>query len=410
MRNSRVFGFLFAGFTVTGMSAAGCTTSSNSAPGSALGESCTRTADCQSPLVCLANVCAAAGRMVQPAGPDAAGDTNTMEAGVEASGQAGLSGIGETCQTTRDCGPGLACVPTSGGASVCDVVSYGVTPAGKTCSGECSAAADCCALPTGLGIGGINDAGVFVNVLNCTDILLVLLGGDASICASQPAPGTSKANACFYYQTYCSCAANTWACSSGRCIYAASCQASVANTLGGCPSFTRTLSALNSTCDMPGNKCHAASSGCSTDANCDGLPVSDEPGVVCRGGDCACYMSTCYLKCAKDLDCKSGYTCDATKKLCAPSPCSNDAECFSRLGKARARCNSGACGIPCTVDRDCSPSGDIAGQTFNGTVCGPAGVCVPVGCTSDADCAGTSGARLFCVTAAMSNVHSAVTN
>jgi hypothetical protein len=44
------------------------------------------------------------------------------------------------------------------------------------------------------------------------------------------------------------------------------------------------------------------------------------------------------------------------------------------------------------VDRDCSPSGDIAGQPFNGTVCGPNHVCAPVGCTSDADCSGT-GAR-----------------
>jgi hypothetical protein len=301
-------------------------------------------------------------------------------------------------------------VPSSGGASVCDIVAYGVAAGTKTCSGECGVPADCCGLPLGVGLSGRTDAGAYVNVLNCADIVQVLLGGDPSVCAGAPPPGTQTASGCFFYQAYCSCAPSTWACTSGRCVYAASCQTTIANTLGGCPSFTRTRSALNTTCDMPANKCRSAASACATDTDCDGAPVSDSAGVICRGGDCACSTGACYLKCAKDLDCQNGYSCDATQKLCVPSPCANDAQCFSQLGKARARCKKGVCGILCAVDHDCGPSGDLPGQPFNGTVCGPDGVCAPVGCVSDADCSGTAGPRLFCVTPPANTVRSAITN
>jgi hypothetical protein len=404
-------------YAALGAVAAACSGSSNTRGDSALGESCTRTADCRSGLVCIANTCLGSAPAHEAGGADGAADAisvgSPVDGGVDAPGEPGRSLIGETCQTTRDCAPGLDCVPSVGGASVCDLVSYGVTASSKTCTGECAVASDCCALPSGLGISGTTDAGIFVSAQNCEDILLLLLGGSVSVCATHPPPGTSAANACFFYQTYCNCTANTWACNSGRCVYADTCQATLTNTLGGCPSFTRTRSALNTTCETPANKCHAASSGCVADADCEGSRVSDEVGVTCRGGDCACYMSACYLKCAKDLDCQTGYSCDATKKLCSPSACSNDAQCFSQLGKARAKCKKGACGIPCTVDHDCSPSGDIPGQPFNGTVCGPDGVCTPVGCTSDTDCSGptVTGTRLFCVSApVMNGVHSAIAN
>jgi hypothetical protein len=385
--------------TLLAASLAGCSSTSNALVPSALGESCTRTADCQSGLVCFQNTCSGAGRRVDAGGIDSGG----------AGG--GLSHIDEACQTSRDCASGLDCVPSSGGASVCDLVSYGVMAQGKTCSGECSEAAHCCALPAGgLNLTGITDAGAFVTARNCEDILLLLLGGSTTVCAGSPGP--SQANACFVYQTYCSCPANTWACNAGRCAYTASCQTSAANVPGGCAAYTRTRSVLNTTCDAATKKCGAASSGCATDTDCDGLQVVDLSGVTCRGGDCACHASACYLKCAKDLDCQGGYSCDETQKLCAPAPCSNDAECFSRLGKARAKCQSGICGIPCAVDRDCSPSGDIPGQPFNGTVCGSNGVCAPVGCTSDSDCSGmVGGQRFFCATPpAAADVHSAITN
>jgi hypothetical protein len=403
--------------------------SNESSGGSGLGESCAATADCNSGLVCVGNTCSPSGHTVdgggvsEAAAPDVTPDVTTgvdaqspdvaVNRSVDASEDqpsSQLGQIGEACQTSRDCAPGLGCVPSSGGASVCDLLSYGLLPSGKTCTGECGAASDCCALPLGLGISGLDDAGAYVSVSNCSDILSVLLGGSTAACAGNPTPGSSAANACFYYQTYCKCAPSTWTCSSNRCLYAARCQSTIADTLGGCPSFTRTRSTLNTTCDMPANTCHSGANMCATSADCDGLAVTDEVGITCRGGDCTCYMSACYLKCAKDLDCPNGDSCDSTKNLCVPSPCMNDAQCFSQLGKARAKCQSGVCGIPCTVDHDCSPSGDIAGQPFNGTVCGSNGLCAPVGCMSDSDCSGVGSQRLYCATPQASNVHSAITN
>jgi hypothetical protein len=348
-------------------------------------------------------------------GVDAAVDAAGSDAGVtrsaDASDEQRLGQIGEACQTSRDCATGLGCVPSSGGASVCDLLSYGLMPNGKTCSGECSAASDCCALPPGLGLSAIDDAGFYVSVADCQDILTAMIGGDISACARGPAPGTSVATGCFYHQTYCSCPANTWSCSSvGRCAYTASCTGTMANTLGGCPLITRTGTTLNTACDLPAGKCHSGLSGCTTDTDCNGLAVSDEVGITCRAGDCTCYMSACYLKCTKDLDCQNGKSCDMMKSLCVPAPCTTDAQCFSQLGKARAQCKSGVCGIPCTVDGDCSPSGDLSGQPFNGTVCGPNGVCAPVGCTTDADCSGVGSTRLFCASPQVAAVHSAITN
>ena len=336
---------------------------------------------------------------------DAERADRAVSASTDASDDQRLGQIGEACQTTRDCAAGLGCIPSSGGATVCDLLSYGLMPSGKTCSGECSAASDCCSLPSGgLGLGGTDDAGGYISVNNCQDILSVLLGGSTAVCSTNPS------TACFYYQTYCNCPTNTWTCTASRCVYTASCQESVADTFGGCPSFTRTRSVLNTTCDMPGGKCHSAASQCTTDTDCDGLPVSDESGVTCRGGDCVCSVGACYLKCAKDLDCQNGYACDPMKNLCVTSPCSSDAQCFSRLGKASAVCKAGSCAIPCTVDHDCSPSGDIPGQPFNGTICGPDGLCAPVGCASDSDCSGVGSVRSFCATPVATDVHSAITN
>jgi len=163
---------------------AACSSSSNEPAGSALGESCARTADCQSGLACLANVCSAGGShvAVDGGGSDgaavdvaSAADTESPDANVSRSADASddqrLGQIGEVCQTTRDCAVGLGCVVSSGGASVCDLLSYGLMPSNKTCTGECSAAADCCALPPGLGLSGLDDAGLYVTVSNCQDIL-----------------------------------------------------------------------------------------------------------------------------------------------------------------------------------------------------------------------------------------------
>ncbi|MGO9837749.1 MAG: hypothetical protein ACLP1X_26475 [Polyangiaceae bacterium] len=398
------------GFTLAGTAAAlvalvaGCGSSSSSGPASALGESCTRTADCQSGLVCIADTCFA--------------KTTPVEAGAEA-GEAGpmmmagpqLGQIGEACQTSRDCASNLACV-VSGGSGVCDIVSYGLTAGGKTCSGECEAASDCCELPVGA-LGEtevISDAGflTIVEPRTCQDVLQLLLDGDPAVCtAAHPSP--TAARACFYYQTYCTCAATTWTCTANECVYTASCQAgSTENTLGGCPSETRTARALATTCG-PTNLCQAG--GCSKAADCEGTAVADVSDATCNGGDCTCYQGACYIACAKDIDCSPGYSCNATTMVCSPTVCMTNADCVSQTGEVRSTCQAGACKLPCMSDHDCSPSGDLGAGAFNGTICGSGGFCVPFGCTSDSDCSSGS-VHTFCVTppATTTTARSAITN
>jgi hypothetical protein len=397
-----------------GGAAAGCgsSNSSGTAGGSAEGQSCTKTDDCQSMLVCLANTC-----VKGPSLADASvssGDTGG--GGPDVAPPLRLSQIGEACQRTGDCAPGLDCVVSTNGGTVCDIVSYKLPSGNKTCSGECASAADCCELPVNVSLETITDAGIFnfVQVHNCQDVLQAVLGGDPAVCNGAPTIGSTIAIGCFYYQTYCKCSANTWACTNNKCVYTASCQSSVANDLGGCPTATRASAGLSSVCDLPGNKCHSAGGGCAMDSDCDGKSVSDVVGATCRGGDCACYQNACYLKCVQDLDCQSGSSCDtATTKLCVPATCMTDGDCVAQLNQARAKCNAGACKIPCTIDHDCSPSGDVGQLPFNGKVCAATGFCEPIGCTSDANCppAPGTGVRQFCVApTTMTTVHSAITN
>jgi hypothetical protein len=92
-----------------------------------------------------------------------------------------------------------------------------------------------------------------------------------------------------------------------------------------------------------------------------------------------------------------------------------NSDCVSQTGEVRSTCQSGACKLPCTTDHDCSPSGDLTtqgtGGAFNGTVCGAAGFCVPLGCTADSDCSSGS-VHTFCVTppATTMTARSAITN
>ena len=402
------------GFTVAGMAAAialvamGCGSSSSGAQPSGLGESCTRTSDCQSGLVCVADTCFARAPAID-AGAEAG------EAGLTTSAGPELGQIGEACQTSRDCASPLACV-VSGGSSVCDIVSYGLTPGGKTCSGECETAADCCELPVDAlpEVVVLDDAGFETGIAEprtCQDILQLMLGGNAAICTAGRPLTTNAQRGCFYYQTYCTCAATTWTCTaSSQCAYAGPClQTGTQNTLGGCPTETRTGRALTPTCGAA-NTCQTG--GCTKDADCEGTAVTDVSGATCRGGDCTCNGGACYIACTKYIDCQAGYACNTTTKVCSPTVCMTNSDCVSQTGEVRAQCQAGACKLPCTTDHDCSPSGDLTGTgTFNGTVCGSAGICVPFGCTSDADC-DTGSVHTFCVTpaATTSTARSAITN
>jgi hypothetical protein len=168
--------------------------------------------------------------------------------------------------------------------------------------------------------------------------------------------------------------------------------------------------------------------------DCEGKPYVAPPLGVAGTCDstvanCACVSSSCYLKCAKDLDCSEGYTCDATSSLCTPvGACTTDAQCAASMKNILSTCDktTSTCTVPCSNDLDCNP-GYIPGFTliaadFKGSVCQKAkgaatGTCAPVGCTTNADCnvAGSSAGQvtLFCVappaTTTSTTVYSAIT-
>jgi hypothetical protein len=254
-------------------------------------------------------------------------------------------------------------------------------------------------MPVGVSLN--NSQGKSIAIHQCTDILQLILGGDATVCANSPAPGSSNGIGCFYYETYCSCSASTWACTNNFCQYTNSCNLNSANELGGCPSQSRTGAGLITNCDTTANTCSIETSGCQSDSDCGpGKAVADVAGATCRGTDCTCYNQACYLKCAQDIDCQEGFACNSGTKLCEfAAACGSNSDCVTRLGDVRATCTAGVCGIPCTQDHDCSPSGAVPNLgKFNGTVCGATGVCESVGCSGNSDCLGTTTeVATFCV-------------
>jgi hypothetical protein len=393
---------------------AACSSSSNnSTPGeSAAGQSCEQTADCKSPLVCIDNVCQQAPTTATTSTTDGgnAGD-GASDAGTTVTGPH-LGLVGEACQTAKDCSANLDCVASEIG-NVCEMVSLGLTPTGKTCGGQCNAPSDCCELPVGIGsLEYETDGGVFttVGVHSCQDVLTAL-SGTSSTCLSGSLNSFQK-TACFYYETYCDCAVNTWNCSSSHvCQYVAGCTTSAANTVNGCPSETRTGAGLSAVCTIPSG----ASSGtcgpppsCMTATDCNGKAVTDVSGAVCTNGNCTCYNSGCYLTCQGNLDCQAGYTCDTTTHLCAAAQCTMDADCISSSENTLAKCVSGACKIPCTTDYQCNAGATGSSPTdFTGNVCS-SGYCTPLGCSSDSDCS-TGEVNTFCVTPTPAGEHSAIT-
>jgi hypothetical protein len=428
MKIAKLLFFIFVGIAVPlGSLVAGCNSSSGGGGGgedsgatqgtSAAGESCTRTADCMSGLACIQNSCYA------KAGASGDGGADAEDATVDGGGGEGSSVIGprvgqvgDSCQTSKDCAASLECVASASGFGVCNLVNYGLTPTGKTCAGECTAASDCCELPLNVYLYACSSLSCFnyVAIHTCQDILQLVLGGDTSVCAAGRDAGSTVGIGCFYYQTYCQCAPNTWACNGGTCAYTAPCSSSLANEPGGCPSLSRARAQLPTACDPTTNKCQVTTGSCASATECNDAGVADIP-ATCRGGDCTCYQSGCYIKCTRDLDCQGGYSCDMTRNLCVQGSCTKDQECATQLNNVRAKCQNGTCRVACATDHDCSPPGGSGQGNFNGTVCDPANkFCVPVGCTADIDCAASSGnVRTFCVTtpdAGTVAVHSAITN
>jgi hypothetical protein len=427
---------LAAAVVAVGVSVAACGTTNNNAveQSSALGESCAQTADCKVG-VCVNQTC-----VMGPQSADGGGSSSgASSSGASSSGSGGSSsggssggsssgGVaeaaaphvslrGEACQSTAQCAAGLACVQTGsfGSTGVCDIASFGLSAnaTGKTCTGECSVASDCCELPVNVTVNGI----VYHH---CNDILNQVIGGAVANCAGLAAgDSTAVGVGCFYYQTYCgTCTTANWTCTNNQCIYGATCMAS-GTVIQGCAPMTRTGRSLVGTCTTTGTPgtCSPPPGACSANADCAGKAYTPAPGIgatsnICRAPgatgttDCVCQAGGCYLLCTKDLDCAKGYTCDTAKSLCkSVGSCTADYQCAQSMRDVRSTCSNGACTAPCSTDLDCSLAGGTGGH-FTGSVCvgataTAAGTCQTLGCSTDTDCNTPSGGatpHVFCVT------------
>ena len=386
---------------------------------SQLGQSCVRTADCAEGLSCIANTCYKAGTATGGEGGGTAGPTppvlggegescasrldckaalgcfNNRCTGAEPAGDAGATGMtpgvtlgsrGESCSVNSDCGKGLVCVPTAGvGAGVCDLSDFGIKPTGLTCSGECTADADCYQLPLELHTA---------TVKSCEDVDDAITT-QALDCTADPVLPAAKL-LCFEQATYCGYNKKTskvWTCDTDAhsCVYDVACDPLMGSDAPqGCPSYSRLHTLTGLFCNADSLKCvgPTAVAGCTADAKCEGEQVSDSivPGDVCTAGECTCYKPTgrCYRKCARNIDCAAGQVCDTAKtKLCVPdTECDTDAQCAIANHSLAYKCNAGTCGQACATDRDCSGTG--LASAFNGRVCS-AGFCTSIAndCTED---------------------------
>ena len=360
-----------------------------------VGESCTKRADCEDGLSCIAERCTEDGGGM--GGEGSVGPT--------------LGGPGETCGLTSDCAEGLRCLPNNytGGISakaigsnsvgVCTVLDSGLKPSGKMCGAECAEAADCCEIPVAKQAA--------LGAYSCAD--LAALVADVPNCAT--AVGVNGA-ICLAHSAYCddNCGKNTWACEAGRCEYTAKCTKAT-EVVGGCPAFTRGGHPITA-CDVKTSKCAPAAvavTGCNNDAKCaapTALAVADSGGLdTCSEGECACHVESglCYRKCSEDIDCRAGYRCDEDTTLCVPvDSCSSNAQCAVYYGDARATCTEGVCQPPgCEHDIDCNPYGLVDG-TFSKVCVDNACVSLAGNCNDDAECGAYTGTvnaglvRSFC--------------
>jgi hypothetical protein len=394
----------WTGLATALLASAGCSGSSSSNTASGMGESCTRSSDCGVGLVCIDQICLTRGSVAD----DAGGDGSAANEG----GAPAPTRLGQACATQSDCGSNLTCVPSASGGirgGLCDLASYGIQPTGMVCGGECIKDSDCCEIPYNMsGISVSTDAGT-VTVHTCADLLQYEIGGDPANCASVLADSYA-AEACNTYMTYCAgCATNTWKCDgTNRCQYTGPCDPTAPSQyyVGFCPQFSRTGRQLNLTCTATGGGTTGTctTNACKSDADCYGQPDVNNVGT-CVGTDCVCFQGSCYFQCASDLDCQSGYGCDATSKTCKLVGCTSDAVCKTRANNAKAVCNAAtqACAIPCANDHDCSPSSGAVpalGQ-FTGSVCGSDNFCTSVEgvCSTNDDCKATQAATVntFCV-------------
>jgi hypothetical protein len=413
------------------------------------GQSCARTADCASKLVCVDQVCQKSGSSSGGnAGTDGSGGTGGSTGGTGGkggtSGKGGtggstpapvLGGEGESCTRAADCETGLGCFnqrcvsdgSMMGGGG--EAGSGGVVPPpapplgriGETCvlPSDCAAGLTC--VPGGveagnLGICSITNSGLTatgktcfaecetdedccelpleiqaaLTIKSCADLDDLLSGVD---CMD---PG-SFAPQCFAQSTYCTCGTSTWRCTSGSCVYNAVCEADGLTTLG-CATYSRSGRLLPTTCVDGDCGTIAVDPICSSDAECETLTVADDPYDTCSPGECTCFGGTgnCYRKCAENIDCAVGFVCDTATDVCVAAPeCDNDFDCQRDNRDVDWFCtDNGACAEACSNDLDCN-EGDISDGGLV-SVCND-NLCMPLGCQDNDDCTALP-VRMFCDT------------
>ena len=252
---------------------------------------------------------------------------------------------GEACQTTRDCAPGLACLPrvssvasSSSGSSIlsgggtCVVGVFNVAPTNKECARtECDTVQDCC---------NRNKSGS--TQATCDSY--------KETCAT---PTPENESICQFYQQTCVCDETRQACENGQCT-------------------TKCVDDGNCKTSGPNNgqgKCLGGKCGqCAIDTDCKPL-----------GDDQTCVNGKCQAPCKGDGDCDGFDRCVAGK--CIDGGCQSTRECIAATRNVEATCGTdGKCIIPCQTDLEC---GNPTGYSFFSCV---QNQCVYVGCDTDKDC------------------------
>lgn len=249
---------------------------------------------------------------------------------------------GEACQSSRDCAPGLACIPrtisttSSGGGTsslltggTCVVGVFNVAPTNKECARTaCDTFQDCCKLSTD--------------------------PSTTAYCESQKAtcegPGATDP-LCTSYRQLCTCDPNRIACEAGECSLKCVDDGDCATTSG-----------FPNKC--VGGKCAQ----CSTDTDCKAF-----------GDDQTCVNAKCQPPCKGDGDCDDFDRCLEGK--CVAGGCQSSRECIAATRNVEATCGTdGKCIVPCQTDLEC---GNPTGYRFFSCI---ANQCVYTGCDSDKDC------------------------
>ncbi|HTQ07120.1 MAG TPA: hypothetical protein VMI54_24855 [Polyangiaceae bacterium] len=429
---------------------------STSGTPSGRGESCARTADCASGLVCVDDVCqskAGSGAGGNAGNEGVGGSTGGTKATAgsggtgtaAAAGKAGsagsataappvLGGEGESCTRAADCESGLHCFNQrcmstettgsggEGGMGSNPPPSVRLGEQGETCtlSSDCVDGLAC--LPTQIGAGAtagvigvcsVTSSGIQPTGMDChaeckvpSDCCelppSVLAQFDVKSCADLAAalsgvdckdPGASAAE-CFAQAVYCQCTSDMWDCTdAGTCVYTATCTDSGLTT-GGCPLKSRSDLALVSTCNSDGAcAAPAGTAACTKDSQCEGKVVADSSPDTCTAGECTCYKAQ--GECYRM--CASNLDC-ATDKTCDNKThvCVVPTECSTNLECQTKHRNVDSICVGGSCEDKCMTDLDCNSLTGSLTrVCGSDNTCQAIGCSSDSDCTGTA-VHMFC--------------